>query len=199
VPLTVVQVLIINVLTDGLPAVALSRDPEATEAMARGPFRGGRLFSRRVWGGLAVLGVLVGLVGLAAFLAGRALGDGAAQTIAFATIAAAELMLVFSVRSVRRPPWRLPRNGYLEAAVLASVALHVASIYLPALHEPLGTVSLGLVEVAIVAVLAAAPVVLVELVKAGAPLMRGGCGKSARRFGGDADGGSAPPAHTERS
>jgi calcium-translocating P-type ATPase len=199
VPLTVIQVLIINVLTDGLPAVALSRDPEATEAMARGPFRGGRLFSRRVWGGLAVLGVLVGLVGLAAFLAGRALGDGAAQTMAFATIAAAELTLVFSVRSVRRPPWRLPRNGYLEAAVLASVALLVASIYLPALHEPLGTVSLGLVEVAIVAVLAAAPVVLVELVKAGAPLMGGGCGKSARRFGGDADGGSAPPAHTERS
>ena len=45
-PMTVVQVLLVNVLTDGLPAIALTRDPAAEDTMRRPPERGDRLFSR---------------------------------------------------------------------------------------------------------------------------------------------------------
>ena len=99
VPMTVVQVLLVNVLTDGLPAIALTRDPAAPDTMRRSPERGDRLFPSRAWGALAALGILVGLAALAAFLVGRSVGDNEARTMAFATVALAELALVFSVRS----------------------------------------------------------------------------------------------------
>src|SRR5690606_153873 len=44
VPMTVVQVLIVNVLTDGLPALALTRDPPSSDLMRRAPDRSARLF-----------------------------------------------------------------------------------------------------------------------------------------------------------
>ena len=47
--MTVVQVLLVNVLTDGLPAIALARDPAAPQTMDRGPQRGDRLFPPRAW------------------------------------------------------------------------------------------------------------------------------------------------------
>ncbi|CAN5221264.1 hypothetical protein BH18ACT14_BH18ACT14_17680 [soil metagenome] len=116
-PLTVVQVLAVNLLTDGLPALALSRDPESPDAMARGPLRGERLFAPGLWAALLGIGMLVGLAATLAFLVGRVGGEGSEQTMAFVTLAFAELVLVFSIRGVTRPPWRVPRNRYLELAV----------------------------------------------------------------------------------
>jgi Ca2+-transporting ATPase len=165
-PMTVVQVLVINVLTDGLPAVALTRDPPATQVMQRPPERGNRLFPPRAWAALALIGALVGLAALAAFLVGREQGPGEAATMAFTTIALAELALVFAVRSPIRPAWKAPRNAYLLASVVLSAALVALAIYLPALHDPLGTVSLESWELASAAALALVPFVCVEAGKA---------------------------------
>jgi Ca2+-transporting ATPase len=165
-PMTVVQVLLINVLTDGLPAVALTRDPPSPLTMRRPPDRGAHLFPARAWGALALIGVLVGLAALAAFLLGRSGGDGEATTMAFVTIALAELALVFSVRSPIRPAWEAPRNLYLLASVVLSAALVGVALYVPPLNEPLGTVPLDASELGLAAVLAVAPVVCVEFGKA---------------------------------
>ena len=127
--MTVVQVLLVNVLTDGLPAVALSRDPVSLTAMERGPHSRTRLFGRTDWLTLAGLGALVGGAALTAYLVGR--GDGHGQTMAFATVALAELVLVFSCRSPRDAAWHLPRNNYLLASVAASVAVVALAVYLP--------------------------------------------------------------------
>jgi Ca2+-transporting ATPase len=164
-PMTVVQVLLVNVLTDGLPAVALSRDPVSRTAMERGPHSRARLFGHGDWLLLGGLGALVGGAALAAFLAGRATG-GPEQTMAFATVALAELVLVFSCRSPLEAAWRLPRNGYLLVSVAASAAVVALAVYLPALHEPLGTGSLDPAEAAIVLALAFAPAALAEAGKA---------------------------------
>jgi Ca2+-transporting ATPase len=165
VPMTVVQVLLVNVLTDGLPAVALTRDPPAPGTMRRAPERGNRLFPPRAWGALAAIGVLVGLAALAAFLVGRSDGGDEARTMAFATVAFAELALVFSLRSPIRPAWEAPRNLYLVTSVLLSAVLVLAAVYLPALNEPLGTVALGVPELGLAAVLALVPFLSVEVGK----------------------------------
>jgi Ca2+-transporting ATPase len=165
-PMTVVQVLLVNVLTDGLPAIALTRDPAAEDTMRRPPERGDRLFPRRAWGALAVIGALVGLAALLAFLVGRTDGDEEARAMAFATVAFAELALVFSLRSPVSAAWHAPRNLYLVGSVVLSAAIVIAALYLPALNEPLGTVPLGLAEVAVVAALALVPFACVELGKA---------------------------------
>jgi Ca2+-transporting ATPase len=172
-PMTVVQVLTINLLTDGPPAVALARDPPSPDIMRQSPQRGTRLFALSGWGALAVIGLLVGLAALAAFLVGRSGGDDQAQTMAFATIALAELALVFSLRSPVNPAWETPRNPYLAASVAVSAILIAAAIYVPALNAPLGTVPLDFTGVGTVAVLALAPVALVEAGKAGSRRLRG--------------------------
>jgi len=92
--------------------------------------------------------------------------------MAFVTLAVAELVLVFSIRAVGRPPWRVPRNGYLESAVLASTLVVAAAVYVPSLHDPLGTVSLGPVELATALALAVLPAAFLELAKAFRLLLR---------------------------
>jgi Ca2+-transporting ATPase len=166
VPMTVVQVLLVNVLTDGLPAVALTRDPAAPDTMRRAPERGDRLFPSRAWGALAALGTLVGLAALAAFLVGRSVGDDEARTMAFATVAFAELALVFSVRSPVLPAWEAPRNLYLIGSVVLSAAVVSVAVYVPALNEPLGTVPLDVAELGLVVALAVVPFLGAEVGKA---------------------------------
>jgi Ca2+-transporting ATPase len=92
--------------------------------------------------------------------------------MAFVTLAVAELILVFSIRAVSLPPWRVPRNRYLESAVLASILILVAAVYVPFVHKPLGTVSLGPLDLATALALAVLPAALLELAKASRLLLR---------------------------
>lgn len=161
-PLAVIQVLIVNLVTDGLPAVALARDPASGRTMTSPPRRSTRLFDAPMWLALGSIGVLVGGATLAALLAGRAFGGGTAQTMAFATLALSELALVFAIRSPRAQAWQLPRNDWLLASVAGSAALVAAIVYLPVAHEPFATVSLGISEGLVVAALAIAPLLIVE-------------------------------------
>ena len=122
VPMSVVQVLTVNLVTDGLPAIALARDPVSHGTMQRKPRAPGRLFGRELELALAAAGVTIGLAATAAYLVGRELAPEAAQTMTFATVALAELAFVFSVRSPRTAAWRGPRNPSLVASVVLSSA-----------------------------------------------------------------------------
>ena len=163
-PMTVVQVLTVNLVTDGPPAIALARDPAGRHAFRRGATR--ELLGRGISQALLAVGVVVGVAALAAFLVVRELRPEASQTAAYATVALAELLFVFSCRAELRPAWRLPRNRHLEAAVLGSLAFLLATIYVPALQEPFGTASLSLEELSVVVLLAMVPALSAESVKA---------------------------------
>ncbi|HEY7250039.1 MAG TPA: cation-transporting P-type ATPase [Methylomirabilota bacterium] len=166
VPMTVVQVLIVNVVTDGLPAVALAQDRPPPSVTNRPPERGDVLFTRASWLALGLVGTIVGAAAVGGFLAGRAMDGDAARTMAFATVALSELFLVFAVRSPLQPAWREPVNVLLLASVAVSAGLVALAIYLPGLHDPLGTVALDATELAVVVALALVPFVAVENAKA---------------------------------
>ena len=118
-PMTVTQVLIVNLLTDGLPAVALGLDPPAPDVMERRPRPLTEGLIDPLRGRLAVAGLTTGLACLAAYVLGRTDTAAAGQAMAFATIVAAKLLYVFSVRG-EGPPWRAGRNRLLLAAVAGS-------------------------------------------------------------------------------
>lgn len=164
-PMTVIQILLVNLLTDGLPAIALARDRGSDDALLPRPREGDGLFSAGRWAMLAALGGAVGLAALGAFLAGHDGTSAEAQTMAFATVALAEIALVFSYRSDRLPPWRQSPNALLLASCVVSAAAVVAGVYLPVAHELLGTASVGGVHAVAVAALALVPAVLAEAVR----------------------------------
>ncbi|HEU4706062.1 MAG TPA: cation-transporting P-type ATPase [Solirubrobacterales bacterium] len=160
-PMTVVQILLVNVLTDGLPAVALADDPPSPGVMHRGPDRGDVLFGRAGRVVLGLIGMAVGAAALAAFLIGRETdGTAVAQTMAFATLALSELLVVFAVRSPDRPAWRAPRNRLLLLGVAASAAFLALALSL--LREPFGTAALGLAQIGIVCALGVLPAAAIE-------------------------------------
>jgi magnesium-transporting ATPase (P-type) len=86
--------------------------------------------------------------------------------MAFATIALSELALVFSLRSGDQPFHRARRNPLLLGAVGVSLLVVGLVVYVPALHEPFATTSLGPAALATVLALALAPALLVEGIKA---------------------------------
>jgi Ca2+-transporting ATPase len=165
-PMTVVQILVVNLLTDGLPAVAMTVDPASPGLMRRGPRRGATLFSRKGWAVLALIGVLVGVAATAAYVAGREIAPESAQTMAFATVALAELILVWSIRSPSAAAWRGPRNAPLVWSVALSAAIVAVVVYVPQVADACGTVALAPAELAIVLALSLAPAVAIELGKA---------------------------------
>jgi Ca2+-transporting ATPase len=164
-PMTVVQILVVNLLTDGLPAVAMTVDPASPGLMRRGPRRTDSLFSRRGWAALCVIGVLVGVAASAAYVAGREVSPDSAQTMAFATVALAELILVWSVRSPSAPAWRGPRNAPLAWSVALSAAIVAVVVYVPRVADACGTVALAPSELTIVIALSLVPAAAIEVGK----------------------------------
>ena len=165
-PLAVIQVLLVNLVTDGLPALALARDPASPETMTTPPRTGRELFNTRTWQALLSIGILVGTATFAAFSIGRALGGDIAETMAFATLALSELALVYGMRSYSTAAWRMPSNRWLNLSVLASAAVIAGVVFLPAANTPFATNPLSTVAVAVVVVLALIPLTAVELLKA---------------------------------
>jgi Ca2+-transporting ATPase len=165
VPLAVIQVLLVNLVTDGLPALALARDPGMPETMDSPPRRGTVLFDRRTWAALGGIGVLVGAATLVAYLLGRDVDADTAKTMAFSTLALSELALVYAMRSPTAAAWQAQRNRWLDLSVVGSVAVIAVIVYAPGAHGAFATTSLGATAALEVVLLALAPFVAVESIK----------------------------------
>lgn len=163
-PLVAIQILWINLVTDGLPAMALGLDQAEDDVMKRKPRHPMEsVFARGLAWKIVSRGFMIGTVTLIAFWLtlstnGNKLID--AQTVAFATLVMAQLIHVFDCRSDHSVFHRNPfQNIYLVFAVLSSIALMLVVIYFPPLQPVFHTVALNTRDWLLVLGLASIPTI----------------------------------------
>jgi Ca2+-transporting ATPase len=142
-PLSAVQILYVNLATDGLPALALSVDPAERGLMRRPPrSRGEGIFTRPVVTLMSVGGAWSTLVTLGLFLwalsAGKVLAE--AMTMTFATLVLIEFFKAYNFRSDRTSAFEQPfANRWLNLAITWELVLVVLVINVPFLQDAFGT------------------------------------------------------------
>ena len=153
-PLTAVQILYINLATDGLPALALAVDPHERDLMRRAP-RNSRtgIFTRPVVILMVIGGLWSALVNLGVF--SWALNSGRSQeeamTMTFVSLVLIQFFKAYNFRSDRQSVFIRPfANKWLNIAILWEIVLLILIIYVPFLHDAFGTFYLPLVDWAIV-------------------------------------------------
>jgi Ca2+-transporting ATPase len=169
IPLTAVQILYVNLATDGLPALALSVDPPEKDLMKRKPRDPRRgIFTRPVVTLMVLGGIWSTIVNLGLFswmlASGHSLPE--AMTITFISLVLIQFFKAYNFRSDRHSVFDKPfANKWLNLAILWELALLVLIIYVPFLHEPFGTYALPLEDWLLAGALAATIVPVLELSK----------------------------------
>jgi Ca2+-transporting ATPase len=168
IPLLAVQILWINLVTDGLPALALGVEPVEPDAMRRPPrppgqsILGAGLWRQALWVGLLMAAVVLGVQAVAIEVGWHW------QTMVFTTLALLQLGNAVAVRSERVSAFRLGiwTNVPLAIAVGGTLLVQLALIYVPFLQPIFVTEPLGVPELVVVLVASTAAFVAVEIDKA---------------------------------
>jgi P-type Ca2+ transporter type 2C len=145
-PLTAVQILYVNLATDGLPALALALDPPEDDLMRRRPRDPRRgIFTRPVVSLMVIGGVWSTFINLGIFswalASGRALEE--AMTMTFVSLVLIQFFKAYNFRSDRNSVLHRPfQNKWLNLAISWELILLLLVVYLPFLQVPFGTFSL---------------------------------------------------------
>ena len=176
-PLSAVQILYVNLATDGLPALALSVDPPEDGLMDRPP----RDPKRGIFAAPVIILMLIGgfwstLVNVSLFI--HVLGTGSSQgldpeqvlmhamTMTFISLVLIQFFKAYNFRSDRASVLHRPfANKWLNIAILWELALLVALIYVPLLQDAFGTYALTLGDWVLVLVVSGTIVPVLELAK----------------------------------
>jgi Ca2+-transporting ATPase len=168
-PLVPLQLLWINLVTDGLPALALVADPVDTDAMIRPP----RPFEEQIlgkpqWIMIAVTGAMQAGCSLAVYywaLQYRDLAD--ARNLAFSTLVFGELFRAFAARSDRKLFWQVGAfsNVLLLAVVIASASLQLAIHHIPFTQRLFDLEQISMQECLLTLLVGLIPVSALELYK----------------------------------
>ena len=168
IPLLPIHILWVNLVTDGLPGLALAAEPAERGVMQRPPRTPDEsLFAQGMWQHILGIGLLIG--GLCLGVQAWALSAGNAhwQTMVFTVLTLSQMVHVMVIRSERESLWRLGfgSNRPLLGAVLLTFLLQMATIYVPALNPIFKTEPLSLSELGICLGAAAVVGIAVELEK----------------------------------
>jgi Ca2+-transporting ATPase len=154
-PLLATQLLWINLVTDGPPALALGVDPAAEDLMRQPPRPNGEpVITGEMWRGIFFNGAVMAAATLsvldASLPGGFIAGEGNlryAQTMAFTCLTLAQFFNVFNSRSDRRSAFAgMFSNRWVWAALALSLALQVVVIYVPAMQQAFGTTALSFTD-----------------------------------------------------
>jgi len=169
IPLLPIHILWVNLVTDGLPGLALAAEPAERGVMQRPPRAPTEsLFANGMWQHILGIGLLI--AGLCLGVQAWALSTGHAhwQTMVFTVLTLSQMAHVLAIRSERDALWQigLASNRPLLGAVLLTFVLQMATIYVPILNPVFKTEALSLAELAICLGAAAVVGVAVEIEKA---------------------------------
>ena len=170
-PLTAIQLLWLNLVTDGAPALALAAEKGDPDVMARKPRpRKEPIINRFMQFGILIQTIAITGVSLAAYLLGLKLHPSQpeyAEAMAFATLTLSELGRAYTARSEYYPLWRIGifNNRYMNLAILSSLALILGVIYIPFLNPIFNTVPLTWKQWEVLLPLLLIPSVVAELLK----------------------------------
>ncbi len=180
-PLLPIHMLWINLVTDSLPALALSVDPAEKNIMNRKPKKNKNVFTKGMIWRVIYQGIMIGGLTLLAFAIGcgfdfNSIVDAegkitsigvTAQTMAFAVLALSELVHVFNLRSNKDSIFKVGflTNKILLGAIAISASIMLIVLNIPALHGIFEIKMLTLREVGIVTLLSFAPLTIVEVFK----------------------------------
>lgn len=152
IPLLPIHILWINLVTDGLPALALTAEPAEKNIMKRPPRRPDEsLFSHGMWQHMIWVGLFMAAITL--FCQAWAFQSGSPhwQTMTFTVLTLSQLAHVMAIRSDHASTFSLGffSNPYLAIAVCSSLMLQMAIIYVPALNAIFKTEALTFTELMI--------------------------------------------------
>ncbi|MEO7097685.1 MAG: cation-transporting P-type ATPase, partial [Polyangiales bacterium] len=170
--LTPLQILWINLVTNGLPALALGVDPADTTLMQEPPRPSNEgLLGAREYRGISVVGLWMGLVSIAVLWFGTGPNDPEglrARAIAFSILAISPLFHAFNCRSTTASIMRTGLFGSrpLLAAVATSLVIHLVAVLVPVLQPVFKTYPMTLAEWGIMIAAAASIVPIIEIFKA---------------------------------
>jgi Ca2+-transporting ATPase len=181
-PLLAAQLLWINLVTDGPPALALGVDPKDRDAMKRRPRRrGSGILLGEDWirlGGVGALMMIGTLAVLDAYYPGglftlfaqgtapNTADEAHARTMAFTTLMMFQLFDVYNCRSRRRSAFRgFLENKWLLAAIAFALAAHVLVIYVPVLQMAFHTVPLSMTDWLVATAVSSTLLIAMELAK----------------------------------
>jgi Ca2+-transporting ATPase len=149
-PLTAVQILYVNLATDGLPALALAVDPPEPGLMGRRPRKArAGVFTRPVVALMLVGGLWSTLVNLGVFTWALRSGRGLAEAIGltFVSLVLIQFFKAYNFRSTERSVLSRPfANSWLNLAILWELILLVAIVYAPFLQTPFSTFDMTLTD-----------------------------------------------------
>jgi Ca2+-transporting ATPase len=168
IPLLPIHILWINLVTDGLPGLALAAEPEEKGLMQRPPRPPNEsIFAHGMWQDIIWVGLLMGGVSLVAQAWAYHTGHAHWQTMVFTVLTLSQMGNVLAIRSERESfftlgPWT---NRPLLGAVLLTFALQMGTIYIPALNPIFKTEPLDMDELLFSLALSSAVFIGVEVQK----------------------------------
>jgi Ca2+-transporting ATPase len=168
-PLTAVQILYVNLATDGLPALALAVDPKEEDLMKRRPrVQRSGIFTRPIVVLMLAGGIWSMLVNIGIF--SWAMRSGIeikeAMTMTFVSLVLIQFFKAYNYRSDRQSVVKKPfANKWLNIAIIWELLLLALIVYVPFLHKPFGTFSLPVFDLIIIVIASISVVPVLEIVK----------------------------------
>ena len=167
-PLSAIQLLWLNLITDGAPALALGLekgDPDLMEQPPRDPQE--PILNRFMLTGIGIQTVAITAVTLGAYWIGLRFYPEMATTMAFVTLSFSELVRAFTARSERVPILKIGifKNKVMNWAILSSLVLLLVVVYVPFLQGIFDTVPLGWTQWEVILPLLLVPSIAAELTK----------------------------------